>query len=491
MRDTCRLIADAKPKYSPRINCIAAMLLTFCCSGLSYAGAILVDANSLINVQFGENDNVFGITSQYNGPGVVSAGSSNNWNLIAGSFTRSGSSAANIALTNAAAAPTAVSLSYSTPGGFYDAGSSGIFAGTSQQNLMTSYMFADTSATAGPGTLVLGGLTPNAYYELLLYSAADVVGRGTKFSVGGVQQIVTPVSPTLSLNNTFGEFIARADGSGNLNISMTSAGTSGFPEANLNGLQVLSIPQVAPHDLINIQFGESDNVFGRITQQYSGPGVVSAAGSNDWNLVSGNFSGGASGSGISLLDAAGTSTAVSLSYSTLGFYNAGSSGIFYGTPEQALLTSYTYADTNGQGGPGSVTLSGLNPGGRYELILDSAADAIGRSTLFSVDGMNQTVSPIGIPTQGLSDSYAEFMVTADPGGKITFSMSGVGTGGAFGFPEANLNGIQLVSLPSSVPEPPSTLIVIIGLAGLAWFRKRKSICGDFGASSHRADLRSH
>lgn len=473
LKDICRLITDLKSKYFSRSNCIAAMLLMFC-SGLSNAGAILVDANGLINVQFGENDNVFGITSQYNGPGVVSGGGSNNWNLIAGSFTRSGSSATNIALTNAAAASTGVTLSYSTPGGFYDAGGTGIFAGTPQQNLMTSYLFADTSATAGPGIVSLGGLTPNAYYELLLYSAGDVAGRGTKFSVGGVQQIVTPVSSTLSLNNSFGEFIARSDASGNLNISMASAGTSVFPEANLNGLQLLAIPQVAQHDLINIQFGENDNVFG-ITPQYNGPGVVSAAGSNNWNLIAGNFFGGANGSGISLFDAAGTPTAVSLSYSTLGFFDAGISGIFNGTPEQDLLTSYTYADTGAVGRPGTVTLSGLNPGGRYQLILDSAANDIGRTTLFSVAGMDQTVSPTGIPTQGLGDSYAEFTVTADLAGEIIISMSGVATGGP-AFPEANLNGIQLIALPASVPEPPSALIVLTALMGLAWLRKPKPGC---------------
>ncbi|WP_243359753.1 hypothetical protein [Fundidesulfovibrio terrae] len=483
------------------LSYICFLVSIFCIPSQGRA-AVSVDANALINVQFGETNDGYpfgGPTPSYSGPGVFSA-SSNNWNLIAGPFLpgpSSGLSASNIPLTNAAGGSSSVTLSYTTPNSFIDVSNlSAIFNGTPQRNLMTSYLFADSNRNGsptghdGPGTVVFGGLTPNAYYETLVYSAADEIGRGTTFSVGGVTQTVTPNgSTTFSVNNNFADFISRADVGGNISISMSAAGTGGFPEANLNGIQLRAIPQVDSHKLVNVQFGENNDgaPFGGPTPQYTGPGVVSGTAGNSWNLITNNFvsgpSAGMSASNIPLTDASGAPTSVLLSYSTPDSFIdiSNLSPIFGSAPQHDLLSSYLFADSmrngnpSGHDGPGSVTLSGLIPGAMYQLILESVADNIGRATLFVVDGMSQIVASDGVPIQGLYSSYAEFLVAAGVTGDITFTMSAVGTGG-IGFPEANLNGIQLVRISSTapIPEPSAYLTAIVGLFLLGWVQRRRA-----------------
>lgn len=482
-------------------SCFCFLVVTLCIANPGRA-TISVDASALINVQFGETNDGYpfgGPTPNYSGPGVFSA-SSNNWNLIAGPFLpgpSAGLSASNIPLTNAAGGFSSVTLSYTTPNSFIDVSNlSAIFNGTPQRNLMTSYLFADSNRNGsptghdGPGTVVLGGLTPNAYYETLVYSAADEIGRGTTFSVGGVTQIVTPNGSTVfGVNNNFANFISRADVGGNIAISMSATGTGGFPEANLNGIQLRAIPQVDSHKLINVQFGENNDgpLFGGPTPQYTGPGVVSGTAGNNWNLITNKFvsgpSAGLSASNILLNDASGSPTSVLLSYSTPDSFIdiSGLSPIFGGAPQHDLLSSYLFADSlrngtsSGHDGPGSVTLSGLIPGAMYQLILESVADTVGRATLFVVDGVSQVVSSDGLPIQGLYSSYAEFLVAADLAGDITFTMSAVGTGG-MGFPEANLNGIQLVRMSSTapIPEPSAYVTAIVGLFLLGWFQRRRA-----------------
>jgi hypothetical protein len=356
-------------KSSTLCMALIAMTLTFANS------AAAEDASALINVQFG----VSGLlaTSQYTGPGIANAGT-NQWNLIANSINflpSAGESAANIPLFNAAGGGIPVRLSYSTPDAFYNASTAGaIFDGTPQQNLLTSYLYADAHQNGfltpdGPGTVMLSGLRPQGSYEVIVYSVADVPGRATTFSVGGALKTIAPnATPVLSLNQNFAEFVSTADASGILGITF-AAGGGPEAEANLNGLQLLSIPQVDPHALVNVQFGVSGLL---ATPQYSGPGVLSG-GANQWNLVANtiNFlpSGGESASGIALSDADGAATPIKLNYSTPdAFYNASTTGaIFDGTPQQSLLTSYLYADAQqnnpfGHDGPGVVTLSGLIPG---------------------------------------------------------------------------------------------------------------------------------
>jgi hypothetical protein len=483
------------------VSCIGLGICILCVPRLGDA-AIPVDAGSLINIQFGETNDGYpfgGPTQVYSGPAVFSA-STNTWNLIAGPFLpgpSSGLSASDIPLVNSAGAASSVTLSYSTPNAFIDISNLGaIFNGTPQRNLMTSYLFADSirnnnpSGHDGPGTVVLAGLTPHAYYETLVYSAADDIGRGTTFTVGGVKQTVTPTaSTTFAVNNNFADFISQADAGGHLAISMSAAGTGAFPEANMNGIQLRAIPQVDSHRLINVQFGESNDggPFGGPTPQYTGPGVVSGTNGNGWNLVANKFisgpSSGLSASNIPLSDASGSPTAVSLSYSTPNSFIdiSGLAPIFGGAPQHDLLSSYLFADSlrngtaSGHDGPGSVTLSGLIPGDMYQLILESVADDPGRATLFTVDGMSQTVASDGLPIQGLYSSFAEFLVAADAKGDITFSMSAVRTGGIV-FPEANLNGIQLVNMSprASTPEPSAYLTALLGLFLLRRFQKRRA-----------------
>jgi hypothetical protein len=219
-------------------------------------------------------------------------------------------------------------------------------------------------------------------------------------------------------------------------------------------------------DLINVQFGITGG-----TSAYTGAGVLGAAG-NQWNHVFGIS--GTSGNNIPLVDAAGAATGASLSYTTAGFFDASVDGIFKGSPYQSLLTSYMFNQSNGFGSPGTVTLSGLVPDATYELILYSVANAVGRSTLFTVDGMSEAVTPTNTQNLIQGNNYAELFVGADASGdlQITFAENGVAPGSPTStFPEANLNGIQLTQVP--VPEPSTIALVATGLFGLGLILYRR------------------
>ena len=77
-----------------------------------------------------------------------------------------------------------MTLSYSTPNGFFDASGGGaLFDGTPYANLMSAYLFGDIGGFfAGPGTVSFAGLTPGDSYQLILYSAANFAGRVTDFT---------------------------------------------------------------------------------------------------------------------------------------------------------------------------------------------------------------------------------------------------------------------------------------------------------------------
>ena len=197
---------------------------------------------------------------------------------------------------------------------------------------------------------------------------------------------------------------------------------------------------------------------------YTGAGVLGTAG-DKWNMVSGAFvTTGQSGSNIPLVDASGAATGVSLSYagddsidvSTFG-------GIFTGSPLQNLLTSYLFSRTPHVG---TVTLGGLIAGDTYELILYSVANIPGRSTLFTVDGTTETVTPTTTQTLTAGDNYAEFIAAANSSGDLKVAFSGP--------VEGDLNGIQLLNGPApSVPEPSSVALLATGLATIWPLRRRR------------------
>lgn len=198
---------------------LAALALLLAAGGRARAG--------LINVDFNTSS-----SPTYKGAGVLgSAGDI--WNGIGGP-----SSATNLPLRDATGAATGVTLSYSGPGlSFFDAegGATTVFNGTSFDALLRDYMVAD-KAGAGHAIVTLSGLTPNGTYSLILYSIANAVGRDTAFTVGGLRKdVIAGPDQFLKEGENFAEFLATADASGNLAITVAAGNRD---EGNLDGLQL-------------------------------------------------------------------------------------------------------------------------------------------------------------------------------------------------------------------------------------------------------------
>ncbi|MGH7990852.1 MAG: hypothetical protein ACREDS_11780, partial [Limisphaerales bacterium] len=117
----------------------------------------------------------------------------------------------------------------------------------------------------------------------------------------------------------------------------------------------------------------------------SGAALLGTAG-DQWNGI--NVS---SGSGISLINADGSSSAVTMTFTSGGGYDVNSysgSTPFAGTPYDALMEDYLYNSGVAQ----TITLSGLAANSTYNLVLYNAANgsAAGRTTYFTVNGNSQS-----------------------------------------------------------------------------------------------------
>jgi hypothetical protein len=137
--------------------------------------------------------------------------------------------------------------------------------------------------------------------------------------------------------------------------------------------------------LIDVQFNVTGDMSYTNPAQV-GAAVIGAAG-NFWNqikspyFISGQATSPVSGSGLSLLDSDGNSTSVKLSY-TAQFASQSANGPvapFAGTSDQDLMTAYLTANSEfgGTSTSGSVTLSGLTPGGNYQLFFESGGNENG------------------------------------------------------------------------------------------------------------------
>lgn len=136
------------------------MVLLLGRSGLLLAQ--LIDVNFTQNSSAGSGGPNPGPTMS--GPAVLGT-RGDQWNGV------DGSAGTNVALIHANGQPSAVTMSFTSGGGYnvYDYGGSTPFTGTPENALMENYLF-NGGVTQ---TVTLSGLQPNSLYNLVLYNAAN------------------------------------------------------------------------------------------------------------------------------------------------------------------------------------------------------------------------------------------------------------------------------------------------------------------------------
>ena len=142
---------------------------------------------------------------------------------------------------------------------------------------------------------------------------------------------------------------------------------------------------------------------------------------------------GATGEKAELDNAKGDKSEATVTWSAAGVYDAENDAGFLGTPFEKLLRKYLYSNEAQK-----VTITGLTPGAKYDLVAYSASNMSDRKTKFTVGGESKTTT-YSTENKELADgvNYAKFTATADADGTVILTYEGVD--GA----EGNLNGFQI------------------------------------------------
>ena len=184
----------------------------------------------------------------------------------------------------------------------------------------------------------------------------------------------------------------------------------------------------------------------------SGAAVLGTAG-DQWNGI--NVS---SGTGIPLIYADGSTSTVTMTFTSGGGYdvnNYGGSTPFASTPYDALMEDYLY---NG-GTPQTITLSGLAANSTYNLVLYNAADvaAAGRTTYFTVNGNTQSSVWDGSSSTLIAGvDYVDFAsALSDGSGNLVITYTGNGSA------EGDIDGFQIQAAPFTINASYNNTNVII------------------------------
>ncbi len=194
-------------------------------------------AGFLVNVQFNEQDDR-AHSPTYRGAGVLGA-AGDVWNAVSGRFDHA-PGLSNLPLVKSDGTASGVTLSYSTPFGFFDGTGQipqALFQGTPFQNLLDAYLFTFDSVTVS-----LDGLTPGGTYRLILYSASNVATRDTLFTVNGLTQKVVTPDTRLTPGDGYADFTTTADAAGRLSIRVATGANF---EGDLNGIQIQAAPDAS------------------------------------------------------------------------------------------------------------------------------------------------------------------------------------------------------------------------------------------------------
>ena len=239
----------------------------------------------------------------------------------------------------------------------------------------------------------------------------------------------------------------------------------------LSLLAAITLVPTANAVVINYSVHHADDDGIVTSTNLSGPNGV-AAGVETWNLAT------ASGEPLltqsALLDAAGATTGVGVSFTELG----GPDDWGYGSTLKLLWRSGRQF-YNGEGNAGSFSITGLTPGATFNLWIASShlsgenAKNVGDWTTANANttGASVIMDNTGNETNGstwvLGANYTLFEnIVANGSGVITMTEHAINpnlTDARVGF-----NGFQLVS----VPEPSTALLAGFGLLGL--LRRRRA-----------------
>jgi hypothetical protein len=212
---------------------------------------------------------------------------------------------------------------------------------------------------------------------------------------------------------------------------------------------------------INVDFNGNNGA------TYSGAAVLGTSG-NTWNGINGD-----SGTNIPLVSASNNATAVTLTYNdTDGAFNGNSRSDmeFHSTAYQSLMTDYLTVDPADSGGADTltVTLNGLTPNGVYNLYDYAAANAPGRETIFTVNGISQNVTNTSATTFVAGQNYTEFTAaTADATGQLVISYAQGNDD------EGDFDGFQII--PAAAPEPSTLVLTAVGAIALLAVGRRRIV----------------
>ena len=173
---------------------------------------------------------------------------------------------------------------------------------------------------------------------------------------------------------------------------------------------------------------------------------------------------------ISLNYADGSVSAVTMTFTSGGGYDANSFGgstPFASTPFDALMEDYLYTGGTAQ----TISLSGLAANSAYSLVLYNAADsgaaAAGRTTYFTVNGNTQSsVWDASSSTLVAGVDYVDFTsALSDGSGNLVITCSGNGSA------EGDVAGFQLQAAPFTITasyDGTNAVILFLTQAGLSY-----------------------
>lgn len=396
-----------------------------------------INLHNSVSISFDGYASGTSVTNTYagGGPGGAGGGTSNVWNSVYAALSTPNTVSP---LTNFIAAdgyPVGLTLSLSN-----FLGSASFTSGPyGTQNLFADYLTMANST--GPATIQLGGLVPNAMYDLYLFAANDGGGIGAVFTVNGVQITVAGGGAPFLAGGDYAKFTTSADNNGQLTVTVTgeyALGNGDFSSC-VNGLQLVQRPPASVSVGLKGQRANAP-----IT--YNGPGP---GGGNLWNLAYvPDFMPNNPSPRAQFLADDGTPSTVTLTLTSFISADNFTNGP-YG--EQELFDGYVVmANSNG---PAQMTIGGLVPGSAYQLFVFASNDGAGVGGIFSVNGgAQQTARGGGGPFRAGGD-YVQFNTVADTNGQLVVTVTG--NAPSSGTLISVVNGFQIIG----AQKPPPTISV--------------------------------